>query len=58
MRLGYLMKYGLSRKSVFACSAKKKKAKKKSPCLLSVSELSHINPTTYQLKRISLKHFE
>lgn len=25
MRLGYLMKYGLSRKSVFACSAKKKK---------------------------------
>lgn len=29
MRLGYLMKYGLSRKSVFACSAKKKKKKKK-----------------------------
>lgn len=28
MRLGYLMKYGLSRKSVFACSAKKKKKKK------------------------------
>lgn len=31
MRLGYLMKYGLSRKSVFACSAKKKKQKKKAP---------------------------
>lgn len=28
MRLGYLMKYGLSRKSVFACSAKKKEKKK------------------------------